>query len=120
MFAKRFPSEYAALKNAVNEKIVSFMSSTEGNFVFVKFRLDQPKVLFMIPYDYPTSKMQVSFTNEVPNHPFYFGCKENINLATVSYFKNCVTIIDYINTIHESLDDITNGIKNMSINNTNI
>lgn len=123
MFATKFPSEYAAVKNAVNDRVVSFLSSAEGNFVFVKFQLNQPKVLFLIPYDYPASKMQVSFTNEVPNHPFYVGCKEDTNLATVPYFKHCVTIMDYINAIHDSLDgsiDIMDGIKNMSIDNTNI
>lgn len=123
MFATKFPFEYKAVKDAVNESIVSFLSSAEGNFVFVKFRLDQPKVLFMIPYDYPISKLQVCFTNDVPNHPFYNRCKEDTNLATVPYFKHCSTIMDYIHAIRESLDDsadITDGIKNMCIDNTNI
>lgn len=122
MFATRFPSEHNAIKNAIGTKIVSFMSSSDGSFVFVKFQVGQPSLLFMIPYDYPTGKMQVSFNNEVPDHPFYKYCKQDTNLATVPYFKHCNTMMDYINTIYMSLDDtpsIINGMQHLSIDNTN-
>ena len=121
MFAKRFPSEYEAVKNAVGDKIVSFMSSQDGGQIIVKFHLKQPKVIFFLPTDYPSSKIWACFMNEVPNHPFYQRYNTDTNLATI--FRNCNTIIGYIDKIYESLDDtnlITDGIKNLSIDNTNL
>lgn len=116
MFAKRYQNEDAALKNAkYNNDIVSYITSSEGSYVIVKFHNNQLKIIFYIPVNYPDGKLCPFFMNEVPDHPFYAKCTTETNLNT---FFICNTILDYIISVKKSLDDvntITNGVKNMTI-----